>query len=426
MEIHSLTRKRRTPLCRSFRRAGVTCLASAALFLLIGSLVSESPAWADGDKYVLIGWNDLGMHCINPSYSEIAILPPFNNLWVQVIQRGNPPKIVTSGISLDYKITNNTTVRGKTDFWDYAQALFNLPSSLPLGIGLTGNGLSGQMTLDGDHFIARGIPVLPYNDNRVWSPYQTAIVTLRGQHGHLLDTIKVILPVSDEINCGMCHSKGGDGTSNINGGTDNVNMNILLAHDFYQPVLSLTSNLPVLCAKCHPDNALNAPGNGARSLSLDMHGWHNPSRAPDATCYSCHPGMTTQCFRTAVGQMGGIGEATDTPTCQTGLCHGGMEGMADPTRNPWVTEPTCEQCHGINHTTGQHLYRNSKGHGGIYCAACHNSPHAWWPSTLNADNRQPLSLQGTSYSIRKCSTCHTKEQIGRNPHSVPIYLKLRK
>ncbi|MGZ3494806.1 MAG: hypothetical protein ACXWM6_09335, partial [Thermodesulfobacteriota bacterium] len=38
--------------------------------------------------YVVIGWNDLGMHCINSSYAELAVLPPFNNLRAQVIQRG--------------------------------------------------------------------------------------------------------------------------------------------------------------------------------------------------------------------------------------------------------------------------------------------------------------------------------------------------
>ncbi len=43
-----------------------------------------------GDDYVVIGWNDLGMHCINPSYKTLALLPPYNNLWVQVIKRGRP------------------------------------------------------------------------------------------------------------------------------------------------------------------------------------------------------------------------------------------------------------------------------------------------------------------------------------------------
>jgi hypothetical protein len=52
--------------------------------------------------YIVIGWNDLGMHCITPSYKKVAILPPFNNLCAQVIKRGDPPRIVTSGITLEY------------------------------------------------------------------------------------------------------------------------------------------------------------------------------------------------------------------------------------------------------------------------------------------------------------------------------------
>lgn len=50
--------------------------------------------------------------------------------------------IVTSGITLDYSVANNTKVADKTDFWQYAQQLFGV--TLPEGKGLTGNGLSGN------------------------------------------------------------------------------------------------------------------------------------------------------------------------------------------------------------------------------------------------------------------------------------------
>jgi hypothetical protein len=58
---------------------------------------------------------------------------------------------------LEYSIVNNTTVKGKTDFWQYVYKLFKV--NLPLGIGLTGNGLSGKMQVAGDHFEATGIPM---------------------------------------------------------------------------------------------------------------------------------------------------------------------------------------------------------------------------------------------------------------------------
>ena len=400
-------------------------------YSLSGAAVSPA-----NNQYVIIGWNDLGMHCITPNYKTLALLPPFNNLWVQVIQRGDPPKIVTSGFSLTYSIVNNTTVSGKTDFWTtypdrttsgaklYADLLgIPVPAN---GIGLTGNGLSGTMKLVGDHFEATGIPVLPKDDKMNWNPYQIARVTLRYNAGNGIktgQTIQVVLPVSDEINCTQCHMQGMDGTVNLpDGGTMDTNLNILMVHDYYHGTTGVTSTgpdlvsmQPVLCAKCHSSNALSAPGlPGVKSVSLSMHGWHNGvDRAADATCYSCHPGELTQCLRTGIGGMGYLGT---TPSCQTGSCHSGISGMGDPSRNPWVTEPKCEQCHGTNYSTGGELYRHAKGHGGVYCAACHNSPHAWWSSKNWADNIQPSKLQKSPTSIGKCGVCHTNKLTGDNPH----------
>jgi hypothetical protein len=78
-----------------------------------------SGASVSASDYVVIGWNDLGMHCINPSFKSLAILPPNNNLWVQVIKRGDPPTLITDpnfGLTVEYSIPGNTQVEGKTDF----------------------------------------------------------------------------------------------------------------------------------------------------------------------------------------------------------------------------------------------------------------------------------------------------------------------
>jgi hypothetical protein len=235
---------------------------------------------------------------------------------------------------------------------------------------------------------------------------------------------QVVLPISDELNCAQCHAKDGDGTMNIDGGTDSVDTNILMVHDYYNGSTGQTTigpdlmgMRPVLCSSCHADNALGQKGDGhSKPLSQAMHGWHNPDRTPDGGCYSCHPGALTQCLRTGINGMGYLG---DIPSCQTGACHGGMQEVADSIakgRQPWLQEPTCEQCHGVNYTTGQDLYRNSKGHGGVYCAACHNSPHAWWPSKMWADNTQPSKLQHAATAVGDCSVCHTKKLDGHNPH----------
>lgn len=126
-----------------------------------------------GVKYVVLAWNDLGMHCYNPDFSNIGILPPYNTLWAQVIQVGDPPKIVTQGITVEYSFPDNTYSAGnptypdKTNFWDYAQALFGV--TLAKNVGLTGRGLSGLMTAASDHFIADGIPLTEFTDKAAQS-----------------------------------------------------------------------------------------------------------------------------------------------------------------------------------------------------------------------------------------------------------------
>ncbi len=51
--------------------------------------------------YAVLGWNNLGMHCYNPDFSNLAILPPYNTLVAQVIRVGDPPQIVTSGVIVE-------------------------------------------------------------------------------------------------------------------------------------------------------------------------------------------------------------------------------------------------------------------------------------------------------------------------------------
>jgi len=355
------------------------------------------------NSYTVIGWNDLGMHCISPSFKEMAILPPYNNLFVQIIQKGSTPQLVTSGITVTYALQNNTTVAGKTDFWQYVQQLFGV-NPAP-GTGLGGNGLSGTMKAVGDHFEATGIPALPYNDKMVWNPYQTALVTAKNSAGKVIGTTQVVIPVSDELNCQKCHA----------GGSGSVETNILTLHDSLNGT-NLMSERPVLCANCHGSNALGMPGDpNLPSLSEAMHGRHASLGSNTPTCYDCHPGPKTNCSRSAIE---GMGPENGNPECER--CHGSLQQVADSIsqgRDPWLQEPTCEQCHGTAYATGADLYRNSRGHGGVFCSACHNSPHAWYPSLNKADNYQPLKLQKSSGPIGKCSVCHTSKMKGTNPHN---------
>jgi hypothetical protein len=374
--------------------------------------IDSSPEAVTSNNYVIIGWNDLGMHCISPRFSELSMLPPYNNLYVQVIKRGDPPTIVTTGIFLEYSIINNTTVVGKTDFWQYVEKLFGV--ALPTGVGLTGNKLKGYMKLHDTHFEVSGMPVLPYNDAMTWNPYQIALIKLKDKTtSALLATTRVVIPVSDEMHCDKCHAAGGVAAKGINTGT--VEGNILTLHDNTHGT-KLMASRPVLCAGCHSDNALGTPGKpGIPSMSLAIHGKHAIlATLPD--CYDCHPGKNTKCVRSAISAMGPVNRQ---PGCNR--CHGGLKQVANSIklgREPWLQEPGCSsaKCHDQSFSTGNNLYRNSTGHGGIYCSACHNSPHAWWPSLKAADNLQPINLQGEAGPIEICTVCHKTSPGGTGVH----------
>jgi hypothetical protein len=407
----------------SLRRRAILPLV-AALALVLGLVASFSVLSARSSRtsaaYTVLAWNDLGMHCISPRFAEMAILPPYNNLWVQVIQKGEEPRLLTSGIKVTYAFPQNTTTVGKTDFWQYAYPLFGV--HLQQGIGITGNGLSGTMVYKATpypHYEATGIPILPKKDDGTWDPYQQAVVTVKNLKGKTLAQAQVVTPVSDEMNCQKCHADGGVATGGFATGTPEGN--ILMLHDATYGT-HLYDHRPVLCATCHSDNALGTPGTpGVPSLSEAMHVKHGtlaPANQP--ACYDCHPGANTQCNRSAIEGMGPV-SPTD-PNCQH--CHGDLLHVGQTVQNgrrPWLDEPGCGDCHqGPQMNTGSTLYRMSAGHHDVACAACHNSPHAWYPSMKAADNWQPLTYQGVAAPIaagNRCFVCHTNQPEGsEGPH----------
>lgn len=207
-------------------------------------------------SFIVMAWNDLGMHCLNPTYDEAVILPPYNTVYAQVLRLGNPPVVTTEHIRLEYRIVDNTYSYGKTDnlggvfaqFWDNAQALFGAAPEHDKGLNLEdpeiSNGLSGTMKNAGDFFRADGIPVVPVNDAGVWNPYQRIEVKAYDTAGHLLATTHNTVPTSDEITCSKCH-----GTNAFN--------DILTKHGGAGPGelgSDLLSQKPVLCV--HPAMAL--------------------------------------------------------------------------------------------------------------------------------------------------------------------------
>lgn len=85
---------------------------------------------------------------------------------------------------------------------------------------------------------------------------------------------------------------------------------------------------------------------------------------------------------------------------------------------PWLKEPKCGQtgCHGPGYDTAGPLYRDSKGHGGVYCEGCHDSTHAISPSHEFNDSIKFIQLQGDSGSLSDCTVCHGTTPSGRFSH----------
>ena len=343
----------------------------------------------DPGEYVVFAWNDLGMHCLNPTYDKMVILPPYNNVYAQVIRRGAPPEIVTQGITVEYKLTNNSYSYGKrqySGFWDYCTSLFN--TTLMHDKGLKNMGLFGEMQVQSDHFIAEGIPVTPVDDDNKYNPYQIAEITVMDATGKIIAQTQATVPVSDEINCTKCHGA-------------NAFENILQIHDDEEGT-SLASSTPILCARCHGSPALgtDGPGSSGKYLSQAIHGYHSTK---NASCYDCHPGATAKCNR-SIEHTNSEGKCT--------VCHGTMSQVAQSIasgRIPWASEPKCATCHSdvAQVETGSTLYRNAKAHGNIYCSACHGSPHAMVPSSQSSDNYQSMQYQlGESKTMGSCGICH--------------------
>jgi len=374
------------------------------------------PAQPLGD-YVAFAWNNLGMHCYQTDYSQFLILPPYNVLWTQVIARSGggreDPSIVSGGVTVSYSVPQVTKPADHSNFWQYAAAYgWNLQP----GVGLTGKGTAGTMDAAADHFIAEGVPVVDVNDSGTWDPYPFFVVDVQSSNQTVAQTVNVA-PSSTEMSCNLCHPG-----STIPG----VFAGILQTHDRNQGTglaQQAQGGKPVLCNSCHADPAMGVMENKVSKFTLSgaMHTFHadkmTGSQLPENTCQACHPGPQTQCLRDAMAKA--------DITCTD--CHGTMQEMGDPARTPWVNLPTCQSCHGQNlgKATTTHidspnrklaassdaLYRNSKAHGGggIYCAACHGSPHAIYPTLTDRDNQQSIRLQGHAGPISECQVCHVQQ-----------------
>ncbi|MBI5556088.1 MAG: fibronectin type III domain-containing protein [Deltaproteobacteria bacterium] len=409
--------------------------------------------------YQVFAFNDLGMHCYDPDFSVFSLLPPYNVLHAQVVQKGNPPQIIGSQVEVTYRAmadstgSINTTSQGKTNFWEYVHPLFG--ANLQVDEGLLGANMPGPgnppqsfVWTDGavNWFSAAGIPITSLDDGMGNNPYPLMNVrAIDPADGTILSSLSVVVPVSDEMACDVCHLTGNDAASradiqwsNNSDLTLQYRENILILHD-YRNGTSLYASQPVLCSTCHYSFALDLAHQGPvgaqtmnPSMSKALHS-HHASRITELppsgnVCFYCHPGENTQCARGAMDTAGIV--------CLD--CHGNMFAVGRNTRQPWIDLPRCESCHtgdALSNFDGPiirqsayndspnvatfitapnkrfaeqdgTLFRNSVGHHGIACESCHGSTHAIWPSREENDNLTAIMIQGHEGMIIECASCH--------------------
>lgn len=374
---------------------------------LLVAAMAAAPSLPAANNQVL-GWNNLGMHCMDSDYSVFSILPPYNTIHAQIIATN---RLVTNGFTVTYQAvadptgSSNTTSVGKSNFELYDVWLFgtNLPPdkgllawSMP-GAGNVPQSMLFERTNSGvqvNWYRAEGIPITPYDNAGKKNPYPLMRLLARNASGTLVASNDIVLPVSDEMDCRKCHASGTQAEAMPAAGwvwSDNperdYRLNILRLHDeqrdpgtwpailaangfntqgLYRNVVA--DGKPVLCAKCHLSEALPGTGYaGVPPLTRAVHSLHAQVIDPSlglalsnathrAACYNCHPGSTTKCLR---GAMGAAVAADGTLAMQCQSCHGSITAVGATNRVGWLDEPDCQSCHVGNATNATFRYTSS-------------------------------------------------------------------
>ena len=365
-------------------------------------------ARAGNGQWTVLGWNNLGMHCMDDDYSVFSILPPFNTIDAQLIDAQGRLVQSNQGITMTYEAVAdpdgsiNMSSIGKSNFWDHSLDLFGLACAPETG--LAGNRMPGPqnspqpLTWDAGRkaFEGSGIPIIPIDDKGRRNTYPMMRLVARSSTGATLASSDIVLPVSSEMDCRACHaSTAGPAAMPVAGWVNDANdrrdfrLNILRLHDERQagnPIYAsaLATNqyqatglydtamagTAILCARCHSTEALSSAGiAGIPALTRAMHSRHAHVVAPStgmtlesvanrSSCYQCHPGSATRCLR---GAMGAAVAQDGTMEMQCQSCHGSMTQVGAATRTGWLDEPQCGNCHSgtATHNNGQIRYTSA-------------------------------------------------------------------
>lgn len=425
--------------------------------------VSE-PAGVVNRNYKVLAVNDLGMHCGDLDTRVSSILPPFNVVHAQVVERGVNPRMLGEEDGMVLRYTGASSVFDpallvepslaadgsvyKTNFWDAvnqgAYDSFYPPVITPLTIPAdTG---------------------LPMADVPPGADTFMPVVCQRCHYSPALDLAQLGPLGPDSVF---------PADTDANGREQKVNQSMSrVMHGHHARFTDLFPELPLPTDPLRTQDQEIFPVNGYEQDILQR------------TCYRCHPGGRTQCLRGAMYNAGIPCQDCHRNMAQVGddfsrtvspESPGSFELAADfydpassTPRVPWANEPGCGSCHtgdavsnlaadtdklaapdgirllqayrveqsagglvaeakatpivptnkrfaepaveaGNPGAENPQLYRISTGHGGIFCEACHGSTHAEWPNAnpLANDNVTAESLQGHSGTLAECTVCHS-------------------
>ena len=362
-----------------------------SLILVTLSILFQLSGTAAGS--VILGWNNLGMHCMDSSYSEFSILPPYNTIEAQLVVGG---KLVTagSGYTLTYEAVAdpdgsiNTTSVGKGNWFDFSAIIFGKPiTSADEGLNAWNmpGPLNSPQTLLFENatvpapgasalvnwFRAEGLPLTPYDDAGNKNPYPLMRLVARDATSAVIAQSDIVLPVSDEMDCRSCHGANTLAAAAPANGwiTDPVpgreyRLNILQLHDerqfgsyssLYNEALkakgldpaglypTVTAGKPILCASCHSSEALgtasfsSANGKGTvPPLTSSMHTRHAGVLDPTLNMTLNDSNNRSACYRCHPGS---------TTRCLRGAM--GSAVAADGSM-----EMQCQSCHGTMSRVG--------------------------------------------------------------------------
>ncbi len=349
------------------------------------------------------------MHCMDSSYSEFSILPPYNTIEAQLIVGG---KLVTNaaGYTLTYEAiadpegSINTSSIGKGNWIDFAPIVYGIPLHFTADMGLAGWNMPGPLNTPQpmlfenvntpapgvstpvNWFRAEGIPITPYDDAGNKNTYPMMRIVARNSANQVIATGDIVLPVSDEMDCAACHAANGQPEAMPAGGwvTDadpirEYRLNILKIHDDHQfadnPALyadaraaqgfsqaglydTTMSGKPMLCAACHASEALGTPSFSSAhgtvpSLTASVHSRHADVHDPQSRMTLDNSANRSACYlchpgsttRCLRGAMGSAVAPDGSMAMQCQSCHGTMSHVGASTRVGWFMEPKCQSCH---------------------------------------------------------------------------------